>query len=150
MGSITGRDRLRKVLKILPDTVRKQIRAAIIDGAEDMAGTMRNLAAVHSGALRDSITVTPGDQNTALYERLRSKRVEKDPELAAIIQAEAYYSAWVEFGTAPHENEGAFKGSENPGTHAQPFFYPGFRSRKKQVQARINRAARQGIKDGLK
>lgn len=147
---ITGRDRLRYVLTKLPPTVRKEIREAILAGAEEMAGTMRNLAAVHSGALRDSIKVSPADEKRALYDRLKSKRTTKDPELAAIIEADAFYAPFVEFGTAPHTNQGEFKGTLNPGTHAQPFFFPGFRARKKQVQARINRAARQGIKDGLR
>lgn len=145
-----NKDRMRKVLKILPEDVRKKIKVAVVEGAEDMANTMRSLAKIHSGHLRDSIKVTPGDEDIALYERVKSTRIDRDPELAAIIHVDAFYSAWVEFGTAPHINRGEFPGTTNPGTHAQPFFFPAYRARKKQVQARINRAAREGIKEGLR
>lgn len=145
-----NKDRMRKVLKILPEEVRKEIKVAVLEGAEDMADTMRSLAKVHSGHLRDSIKVTPGDEDLALYERVKARRVDRDPELAAIIHVDAFYSRLVEFGTAPHVNRGEFPGTQNPGTHAQPFFFPAYRARKKQVQARINRAARQGIKDALR
>jgi hypothetical protein len=115
-----------------------------------MAGMMRRLAVVHSGHLRDSIEVTPADENFALYESVRSRRREKDPELAAIIHADAFYARFVEFGTAPHTNAGEFKGSLNPGTPAKAFFFPSYRARKRSVQNKINRAARKAIKDGLR
>lgn len=141
---------MRKVLKAIPVELRKRLREAILAGAEDMAGTMRSLAAVHTGKLRSEIHVSAGDENPALYEKLRSKRIEKDPELAAIIHVDDWKARLVEFGTSPHVNAGEFPGTQNPGTRAQPFFWPGYRSRKKQVLNRINKAARQGIKDGLK
>lgn len=147
---IQGRVRLRKILKIAPNTTRKEIRAAVIGGAEDMARTMKNLAAVHTGELRDSIKVTPGDENVALYNRWKSRKVEKDAELAAVIHADAFYAPFVEYGTGPHVNEGEFSGTANPGTPAQPFFNPGYRARRKDVQAKINRAARKGIKEAFR
>lgn len=142
---IEGKVRMRKVLKALPDAVRKQLRAAVLAAAEDIANTQRNLAPVRTGALRRSIKVTPGDQALPEYASLKSKRRESDPELSAVITAGSQetrdskgrdYTRWVEFGTTD--------------TSAQPFFYPGFRAGKKRAQARINRAARQGIKDGLR
>lgn len=150
---IEGKVRMRKVLKILPDSVRKQIKAAVHAGAEDMASTMRNLVPTHSRTLRESIKVTAGDADPAGYAKLKSRRREGDPELAAVITAgsrKAFYARMVEFGTPAHINQGRFKGSQNPGTRAQPFFFPSYRARRKQVQARINKAARQGIKEGLK
>lgn len=150
MAKITGRDRMRKVLKALPESVRKNLRVATLAGGEDMAGTMRSLVPVDRGDLKDSIKVTPGDQALHLYNQSRSRRVEKDPYLAAIIHVDAFYAAWVEFGTPPHINQGQFAGTMNPGTPAQPYFWPGYRSRKKQVIARINKAARKGIKEGFR
>ncbi len=150
MARITGRDRMRKVLKAIPIEMRKRLREAILAGAEDMANTMRTLAPVHTGKLRDEINVSAGDERPDLYDKLRGQRTERDPELAAIIHVDDWKAAWVEFGTAPHINKGEFAGTQNPGTPAQPFFFPGYRARKKQVQARINKAARQAIKDGLR
>ena len=50
------------------------------------------------------------------------------------------YALGVEFGTAEHKNEGEFAGSENPGSHAEPFFYPAYRLGKKRYRARLGRA----------
>lgn len=153
MAKILGRDRMRKVLKALPKTVRRQLRYAIIQQAEAIAAMQRNLAPVKTGALRDSIKVTPGDEDLPAYAALKSRRTEKDPELCAIISAgnpKVRYSHLVEFGSAPHTNEGKFAGTVNPGARAQPFFYPGFRAGKRRAQLAINKAARQGIKEGLR
>lgn len=153
MAKILGRDRMRKVLKALPKTVRARLRQAILEGANEIADMQKSLAPVRTGALRDSIVVTPGDQDPPRYAALKSKRTEKDPELAAIISAgnsKVRYAHLVEFGSSPHINAGQYPGTVNPGARAQPYFYPGFRARRKSAQNRINRAARQGIKDGLR
>jgi HK97 gp10 family phage protein len=153
MAKITGRDRLRFVLTKLPKEQRKQLRTAILTGADDIASMQRRLAPFRSGRLRDSIVVTPGDRDIPRYATLKSRRTVKDPELAAIISAgnsKVRYAHLVEFGTAPHENEGKFSGTLNPGTPPRPFFYPGFRAQKKRVQNKINRAARKAIRDGIK
>lgn len=147
---IVGRDRMRKVLKALPDAVRKRLREAIIAETEAMAGSMRTLVPVARGDLKASIKVTPGDEAPALYARVKSNRTEKDPYLAAIVHVDDWKARLVEFGTAPHVNQGQFPGTMNPGTPAQPFFFPSFRAHRKRAQSRINKAARQGIKDGLK
>lgn len=141
---------MRQVLKVLPTAVRKQIKGAVLEAADEMAGMMRNLAKVRTGELRREIHVTPGDEAPALYAKVKARRLEKDPELAVIIHDDSPHARFVEFGTAPHVNEGERPGTENPGMRAQPFFFPSYRARRKQAQAKINKAARQGIKDGLK
>jgi HK97 gp10 family phage protein len=153
VAKITGRDRLRFVLTKLPKTVRAELRKSILAGAEEIAETQRRLAPEKSGELKKSIVVTPADLDIPRYAALKSKRTVKDPYLAAIISAgnsRVRYAHLVEFGTAPHENEGSFPGTQNPGTPARPYFYPGFRAMKKRAQNKINRAARQGIKNGIK
>lgn len=153
MARILGRDRMRKVLKALPNTVRARIRQAIIEASEDVADSARTLVPYRTGALYESIKVTPGDQNVPAYASLKSKRTVPDPELAAIISAgntNVRYAHLVEFGAAPHVNKGQFAGTQNPGARPRPFFFPAFRANKRKAQAKINKAARQGIKDGLK
>lgn len=153
MARINGKDRMRRVLKALPKAERKRLRTEILDSAEMVARDQRSFAPVRTGALRDSIKVTPGDENLPAYASLKSRRTFKDPELAAIITAgnrAVRYAHLVEFGTAAHPVGGKFEGAAHPGSAAQPFFFPPFRSNRRRVQARINKAARQGIKDGLK
>lgn len=148
MAKITGRDRLRYVLTKLPKTVRAELRKSIMDGAQEIAETQRRLA--HSDRVREGINVTPADQDVARYNKLKSRRTIKDPYLAAIISSDHFIAPWEEFGTAPHEQGGRFEGTMHPGTPARPSFYPGFRAMKKRAQNKINRAARQGIKNGIK
>ncbi len=147
---IEGRVRLRQVLKILPETERSAISTAIQDGAESMADTMRNLAPIKTGKLKREIRVSPGKERPDLYRRWKSQKIEPDPDLSAIIHADALESTFEEFGTGPHINQGERPGTFNPGQPAQPFFFPGYRARRKDVQAKINKAARQGIINGLR
>lgn len=154
MAKIDGRGRMRQVLKSLPQSVRAQIRAEVLGGAESIAQVQRKLVPVKTGKLRDSIVVTPADQDPPAYAALKSKKNNfPDPELAAIVSAgnkDARHAGLVEHGTSPHVNAGEFPGTQNPGSPAQPFFFPGFRAMVKAVKRRINKAARKGIKDGLK
>ena len=67
---------------------------------------------------------------------------------------------WREFGTAPHGEDAkgkvmAFEGKDgeafaahvdNPGAHAQPFFYPTYRAYKKRLNSRAKRAGSAAIK----
>lgn len=153
MARITGRDKMRIVLQRLPKETRLEIRNSILAGAEDTANMQRRLAPVQTGKLRRSIVVTPADQDLPRYAQLKSRRTTKDPFLAAIVSAgnsEVRYAHLVEFGTAPHQNEGEFAGTMNPGTPPRPYFYPGFRAMKKRAQNKINKAARNGIKKGIR
>lgn len=153
MAKVKGRDRLRYVLTKLPKETRLALRAAILSAADDVANMQKRLVPVKTGKLRDSIKVTPGDQDAPRYSQLRSKRQFPDPYLAAIISVgntDVRYGHLVEFGTAPHVNEGRFPGTINPGTPPRPYFYPGYRASKKRAQNKINRAARQGIRNGIK
>jgi hypothetical protein len=97
--------------------------------------------------LRDSIKVFNGAEKPGLYHKLsKSKGIYGDMELSAIIVSFLFYARFVEFGTAPHINLGEFPDTLNPGFTSEPFFYPGFRARKKDSIARINKAARKAIK----
>lgn len=154
MAKIRGRDKLAFVLRKLPKTTRAEIKIAILAGAEQIREAQQRLVPWRTGALHDSIVVTPGTQDPPRYATLRSRKTQfPDPELSAIISAgntAVRYAHLVEFGAAPHVNDGRFPGTQNPGVPPRPFFYPGFRANRKDVQRRINKAARAGIKKGLK
>lgn len=136
MAPVTGLDRLRQRMRAMSRETRAEIRAALHKGAEDVAGMARRLAPKKSGALAASIKVTAGSKS----KRLASSG---DQDLSVRVTAgdkEAYYAAWVEFGTAPHANGGKFAGTQHPGTAAQPFFFPAYRASRKRVKSRISRA----------
>lgn len=152
-SSFKNKARFRRILKSLPESAKVGLRVALAEAARDIVADQKNLCPVHTGALRDSIKATPGNEDLPAYATLRSSRSASDPELVQILtagNAHVRYGHLVEFGTSPHVNEGEFKGSDNPGAHAEPFFYPGFRAGKSRAKRQINTAARQAIKDGIK
>ncbi len=149
MAKITGRQRLRAIIRLLPAELRAEIKKATLSAAEACAAAQRSMAPFHTGALRNSITVTPGDRPLPAHAFKPSRGAIKDPGLAAIVSVgntNVRYAHLVEFGTSPHTNKGEFPGTQNPGAPAEPFFIPGYRATRRKGQAQINKAARNAIK----
>lgn len=169
MAKVSGLSRLGpKLTKTLPAQVRLRIKQAMAQGADEMVGTMRNLAPELryakkgrvKGALKDSIIATMGSGDVPAYAAFRQRGSGKsrrskptgapDPDLSVTITAgntRVRYAHLVEFGTAPHINGGKFAGTRNPGAKAQPFFFPGYRANKKQFKNKVKAAIRKGIKE---
>ena len=156
-----GLKSLEAKLKKIPAEARSAIKQALAESADETVATMKNLAPVSKtgshgwepGMLRESIVATFGDGSTPKYAAFTARKGRRrvkaaDPDLSVTITAgneDVRYAHLVEFGTAPHVNGGRFKGSQHPGTQAQPFFYPGYRANKKKAAARIKRAVKRGI-----
>lgn len=164
-------DRLKAKLAAMPGEVRSAIRQGLAESADDMVASMKSHAPVgpvsgqgrkiglRPGALRDSIVQTWGGGKVAYASlsghgqaargAVASEAVAGDADLSVRISAgntRVRHAHLVEFGTAPHEIGGLFKGARHPGTPAQPFFFPVYRAFKKPARARIARATRKAIK----
>jgi HK97 gp10 family phage protein len=129
--------RLKRRMLALPKAVREAASRATVEGAEDLAKAMRNLAPVDTGELRDSIVVTPGGQTTPPYSQPGGSRAV--PENAAMVtagNADVRYPHLVEYGTKD--------------AAAQPFFWPAVRSKKKKIANRVKRATSKAARDGWK
>jgi HK97 gp10 family phage protein len=129
MAKVEGLEALKRKFAALPRAVREEIKAALVKSADELVGMQKRLAPVRTGALRDSIH----------YEI-------EDDGVRAVVSTDLFYSRFVEFGTPPHENQGEFKGSENPGAPARPFFYPAYRALRKRIKSRLSRSVTIGIK----
>ncbi len=141
MTSVLNLARLNRKLKRLPQVASQYIRQEMEKVAADIVAMMKSLVAVDDGTLRDSIGWTWGK---APKGSMVVSTVKGD-DLTLTIYAgntEAYYARWVEFGTAQHVNGGKFKGTANPGTSAQPYFFVSFRANKKGAKRNIRKAAR--------
>jgi HK97 gp10 family phage protein len=128
-------DRLARRLRGVAEAVRATVQPALMQSGEEIAGTMRSLAPVDTGELRDSITVTPGGRSTPPYSQPGGFSVV--PITAVAITAggvDVRYPHLVEYGTA-----------EAP---AQPFFWPGYRLLRKRAGARVKRAIRKAVRQG--
>lgn len=127
---------MEALLDDLPDKIRDDVEKAVLKGAHEIADAQRLLAPVDSGALRDSIAVTPPGQRTPSYSQPGGARVAG--ALEAVVTAgnsDVRYAHLVEYGT----------GGDSP-TAAQPFFWPGYRLRRDRVKARIKRETSKAIR----
>lgn len=129
--------RLKRRMMALPKAVREAASRATLEGAEELAKSMRNLAPVDTGDLRDSIVVTPGGRTTPPYSQPGGSSTV--PENSAVVTAgntDVRYPHLVEYGTKD--------------AAAQPFFWPAVRSKKKKIANRVKRSISKAARDEWK
>lgn len=147
-----GRKRLhQKMTRNIPQRAKAAAAVAVVKAAHEVAELQYVLAPKDDGDLAHSIEVTPPGGTTPAYSQPGGQQVAREGQ--AIITAgntKVRYAHLVEYGTAPHINAGQFAGTENPGTKAQPFFFPAWRALKKSSAAKVSRAITKAIKDGAK
>ncbi len=140
MSSLSDQSKkLAARLQAIPREIVLQVRPAIMASANELAATMRALAegSRDSGALIDSITVTPPGQTTPAYAAGGGKRTAGENQaLVTVGNPEVRYAHLVEFGTAKAE--------------AKPFFLPAERLTRDKGRRRIARAIGKAIKDAAK
>ncbi|WP_051228388.1 HK97 gp10 family phage protein [Pleomorphomonas oryzae] len=145
---VRGKDRLRaKLQRLLPEAVFEEMTAAAIDSGNEMVMTAKNFVPVDTGGLRDSIAATGPGETTPPYSQPGGSMTV--PEGAVMVTAgdtQNRIAHLVEYGTAPHINQGLYPGTQHPGTHPQPFFWPAYRIVRPRHQRRANKALRDAIK----
>lgn len=131
------KDALFARLRRARPSLTRELVKAVNKAAQEHAALATAMAPEDQGDLRRSIQATPATNSIN-----PSARVEAGDETA-------FYAHWVEFGTSPHEQGGAFAGSQHPGNEPQPFMFPAYRLLNKRNTARIGRAIAKGIKKGV-
>lgn len=127
MADDGGIGRLKARLAAIPQDVKAAVQPALTKQANAMADSMRSLAPVDTGKLRDSIAVTPPDASTPPYSTPGGKMIV--PETSVAITAgnkDVRYAHLVEFGTVKMS--------------AEPYFWPAVRLNQKKAKAAIKRA----------
>ena len=141
--------RLNRKLARLPQASIDKIRPAMEAAADEVVGMAKRLVPVASGALRDSIGWTWGNDIPAgalVIGQLRGRkggsarrrssrpRGKRQVDSITIFAGDrvAFYARFVEFGTVK--------------TPATPFFYPAYRAQRKRVKASIRKATREAAK----
>ena len=150
---------LNNKVAAIPARVEARARAAMEKGADELVAMMKRLVPVDDGDLRDSIGWTWGDAPAGAKVIAQSDVGERGLKITIYAGSEkAYYAAWVEFGTAPHnvalgggtvagvKQAAAGEGNGHPGSRAQPFFFPSYRSLRKRIRARIRRETAKAFK----
>jgi HK97 gp10 family phage protein len=146
---IRNLDRLKRRIRQMPVATKAEIRAALDDGSSEMVDLAKTFVPKKRGALRDSIGKTWGEYKPENANVRGVSSGGAGHELSVVIHAgdaNSYYASWVEFGTAPHKNGGKFKGTQNPGAKASPYFFPAYRLLKKRMKSKLSRAMRRAIK----
>lgn len=127
-------ERLKRRLNAIPAAVKDAVTPALSKSGAELADTMRRLAPVNTGALRDSITVTLPGQATPPYSQPGGSTVALENQvLVTAGNDDVRYPHLVEYGTGD--------------TAAQPFFWPAYRLNKKRLATRIKRAIRKAVKE---
>lgn len=126
-------ERLKRRLRAIPAAVKEDVQRTLLKQANDLADSMRNLAPVDTGALRDSITVTPGGQSTPPYSQPGGSKVVPENAVAVTVgNAEVRYPHLQEFGTAK--------------APAQPYFWPAYRLHKTRIKRAIARSIGRAVR----
>jgi HK97 gp10 family phage protein len=111
------------------------VQPALIKQGNTIAGDMRRFVPVDTGALRDSIAVTPPDSTTPPYSTPGGRFVV--PETSVAVTAggtKARHAHLVEYGTVKMQ--------------PQPFFWPAVRLNRKRAQRNIKAAISRAVKKG--
>ncbi|TDK38605.1 HK97 gp10 family phage protein [Rhizobium deserti] len=133
MADDSGLSRFQKRMRAIPQAARDAVVPAIVKGADEIAALQRQLAPEDTGALKESIEVTPPGHSTPKYSQPGGSRVAGELEaLITVGDHTVRYPHLVEFGTAD--------------TTAQPFFWPGFRLGRKRAANRVKRAVAKAIR----
>jgi HK97 gp10 family phage protein len=151
---VQGIGDLKKKAASIPKKVEAAARKAMEKSADELVAMMKRLVPVDDGDLRDSIGWTFGNAPAGSRVIAQSDPDERGLKITVYAGSEkAYYAAFVEFGVAPHNvatggGNKSFKGTAHghPGSRAQPFFFPSYRSLKKRIQSRIRREMKKAIK----
>ena len=125
---------LQKVLariEGIPEAIRAELKPTLQQSGDELAGLMAHLAepSRDTGAMIESITVTPPGGTTPAYSQPGGSRTANDLEtIVTVGDHEVRYPHLVEYGTAD--------------AAAQPFFWPAVRSLQRRINGRTNRAIR--------
>lgn len=147
-GKIEGLDRLNRKLAALPGVAQKRIREAMEQGADEIVSMMKSLCPTDSGDLRDSIAWTWGRAPKGAMTLAKVTQTGTENTLTIYAgNSEAWYSRFVEFGTAAHTAGGIFAGATIPAIPASPFFFVSYRANRRRVKGRITRAINKAAKE---
>ena len=126
--------RLSRRLDAIPKAAVRAVVPALIKSGDELAGRMRLLVPVDTGALRESIAVTAPGQSTPPYSQPGgSTTAGENQVLVTAGNTDVRYPHLVEYGTSD--------------TAAQPFFWPAYRLNKKRLANRIKRAVAKAVRE---
>ncbi len=138
-----NKERLRRILKNLPEAQRTHIRQALVDGGNQIAATMRQLVPVGQGADRAPAPYLRDSIKSELGGARRGRTSTQDPQLTVVISAGNPVTGKTNRSDASLVEHGTSSMAR------RPFFFPAFRAHRKEVASKVRRAVKRAIKDAL-
>ena len=130
---VSGSEELTARLGAIPAEIMRELRPALVRGAQEIADAAEELAPEDTGDLVNTIAVTGPGETTPPYASGGGKVTAKPNQALVTVGApDMRHGHLQEFGTSHHE--------------AQPFLRPAFRLKRRKVESRITRALRAAIK----
>lgn len=130
-------NRLVRQIQSMPERVRAAVKDAIDQNADELVALQKRLAPRKTGRFASSIRKEPGSNELSV-------RVVGGGKLTTVAANSRISSEEAASGVGAYDYSAALEfGTEN--MVAKPSFYPGYRSLKKRMKARISRAARKAI-----
>ena len=154
MGRVTVRrsKELSNKLKKLRDATQRPVRVELERQAEALTAMMRSFAPDGAGTgaydLKGTIRWKFGAP-----EGGSDPVTGRSPATSISVMAgdeNNHEARWQEFGTAPFENGGIYKGTQNPGVSPHPFFFTSYRAMKKKIQRALAKAIRTAVQGAAK
>jgi hypothetical protein len=131
--------RLARRLKAIPVAVKQAVVPSLIQSGNELAARMKHLAPKDTGALADSITVTPPGGSTPPHSQPGGSRVAAENQvLVTAGDEDVRYPALVEYGHRTPDG-----GNVPP----HPYFWPAYRLSRKRIANRTKRAVRKAVRE---
>jgi HK97 gp10 family phage protein len=125
--------RLKQRMSAIPQAVKDAVGPALIKSGNEVSRDAKALAPVDTGALKNSIAVTPPGQPTPPYSQPGGSQVAGETEvLVTVGDTHVRYAHLVEYGTAKAK--------------AKPYFWPAYRLNRKRANDRIKRAVSKAVR----
>lgn len=143
---LKNQPRLKAKLIALKNQTAKALEPALISAAEKVVTLAKQLCPVQYGDLRDSIGWSFGAAPKGSIALASGAAGNKRITIFAG-NKKAYYARWVEFGTKSHVIGGQRPGTVHPGSVAEPFFFPAWRTYRKGIKRDLGKAIRGAVKN---
>lgn len=126
-------EKFKRRLDAIPGAVKDAVKPSLEKSGTELVAKMQRAVPVDTGALRDSLTMTPGGQATPAYSQPGGAQIV--PENAVVVTAgntAVRYAHLVEYGTTK--------------AAAKPYFWPSFRALKDKIKRRTKTAIRDAVR----
>lgn len=151
--TVRGSKQLNDKLKALRQKTQGHVRKGLAEAAGEMVAMMKRQVPDGPGTgiydLKGTIKWHFGAEEGGGSDA----KTGRSASTTAIITAGDEHNIearWVEFGTAPHINQGSRPGTQNPGTAPRPYFFTSYRALKRRAKQLVRKSINEAVREVAK